>query len=164
MARRGKKIDFTSWVASINSFLPLSTGSTAALTFITAGSAASMIMRTRGNLVAFIDSTSAPGVLMDVGIGLIVMSEGQSTTVVSSPIADANAPWLYYSRFVVGHEEAVVDAIGYQGLLTYRETVDVKAMRIIRLDREVQCVVESVALGSVGGVNISLSARVLLGF
>jgi len=45
----------------------------------------------------------------------------------------------------------------------YREVIDVKAMRTIRPDREVQWVVENTSLAGALSVNISIAARFLLG-
>jgi hypothetical protein len=120
-------------------------------------------MRTRGQLVCSLDGTAAPGLLVVIGIGLIVVPQGQGTTVIWSPISDGNAPWFYFSRFVVGYEEAVTDVIDVPGLSSYRETVDSKAMRRSLPDTEVQCVVENATLNGGMNVSVSLQGRILVG-
>ncbi len=120
-------------------------------------------MRVRGEILSFMDGVHAPGVLVDMALGMIVMPEGTGTTVTSSPISDANAPWFFYHRWTLGHEEAVTDVIGVQGILFMRTTIDSKAMRILRPDREVQTVIEQVNVGSGGSTNTRMNIRVLFG-
>ncbi len=166
MARRhgAKKIAFTSWLNFQLNANGLAVGGTAASTAFIAGAQASTLMRTRGNLVAWYDGVQAPGTSTRVAVGLIVMPEGQGTTVVSSPVTDPNAPWFYYSIFTLGYEETVVDTIDIPGLTSYRETIDSKAMRIIRADREVQFVVETASvIGAGSAVNVAMDGRALVG-
>jgi len=133
------------------------------MTYLTAAVETETLMRQRGNLSCFLDTTQSPGILIDVAIGTIVMPEGQSTTVVSSPITDENAPWIFYSRFTVGYEEMVTDVVDVPQMTSYRENVDTKAMRILKPDQEIQLVIEQATLGGAGEVNLTLSDRILIG-
>ncbi len=87
------------------------------------------------------------------------MPEGQSTTVVSSPITDDSAPWLWYTRFTLGYEEMVTDVVDVPGLSSYREVIDAKAMRVLRPDREVQLVFEQASVLSANNVNVVANFR-----
>ena len=152
----------TRWDANTSgfTFAGLSAG-TSALTLVSAGIREETLLRARGQLLAYLDGIQAPGTGILVGIGLIVMPQGTSTTVTSSPISDPDAPWLYISRFFLGYEEYVTDVIDAVGAPVYRETVDNKAMRIIRSDREIQLVVENVTTFGAASVNIAFDARLL---
>ncbi len=156
------KIKNLRWSGASNTFAAFSAG-TSALAYLTAADETETLMRQRGELVASIDGLSSPGALVHIGIGTIVMPEGQSTTVVSSPITDSNAPWVYYEQFVLGYEEGVTDVIDYPGLTVFRKTIDTKAMRVLRPDREMQLVVENITLVGASSVNIALTDRILLG-
>ncbi len=164
MARRrsGRKIDFTRWTANCQSFAALSAGATAA-TYFSAGSRTETILRIRGNLLAYVDGVQAPGTQADIGVGIVKVPADQGTTVVLSPIADDTAPWLYYERFALGYEEAVVDAVGMPGLSVFRATIDIKAMRIMRPEEQLHIVVENVTILSALAVNVTVCSRALLG-
>ncbi len=125
----------TRWTLAANAFSAQGAG-TAAVNVLTAINLEETIIRMWGNLLASIDGASAPGKLVRIGVGMIVMPEGTGTTVTSSPISDAQAPWFYYSAFDLGYEEMVTDVIDVPVISAFRETIDVKAMRIIRPDRE----------------------------
>ncbi len=148
------------WGAATQTFLALSAG-TQALAFISAGTERSTLMRIRGNLIASMDGNQAPGGLIDVAVGIAVVPEGSGTTVLWSPAADSNAPWLFYDRFVVGYEEPVTDVIDIPAISGYRAKVDNKAMRILRPDVEVQIVVENTTLSGGAAINLVFSSRIL---
>ena len=119
-------------------------------------------MRTRGNLVAFVDGTQAPGVLATITVGLILVPEGTGSTVLWSPFTDADAPWFWYDTFLIGHEELVTDVLHVPVLNIYRSVIDSKAMRKVR-NREIQCVVENTTAGGAVNANIHLNFRFLSG-
>ncbi len=166
MARRrfsgGKKIHAVRWGGAVSRFGAQAAGS-AALTWITAGTLQSTLMRVRGNLAAWIDGTPVPGTEVGVTFGLIVMPEGQSTTVVSEPFVDDDAPWLYYTTFTLAYEEPVIDVVSQPWMTSFREVIDNKAMRILRPAREVQAVMTNTTQGTAGAVNLVFSARGLIG-
>ena len=163
--RAGKKIDFTSWTAFFLSINGVAAGSVAqALTALTAGTSPATILRTRGLFEVYLDGETsvAIGDLVCWVAGLIVMPEGQGTTVLSLPISDANAPWYWYATGTLSAENATEDLAG--GGQFYCEVVDSKAMRIIRPDREVQFVVEISDILLTSVVNFQFNGRTLLGF
>ena len=120
-------------------------------------------MRLRGELIAYVDGAQAPGGLVTVGIGALVVQAGSSTTVIQSPISHPAAPWFFYERFSLGYEEMVTDVIDVPGITVFRKTIDVKAMRILRPGREVQLVFEQGSLLTALSVNLEFGFRMLLG-
>jgi len=120
-------------------------------------------MRIRGELVAYIDGLQAPPALVDCAVGVHIVPGGSGTTVTAAPITDPNAPWLLYERFTLGYEEYVTDVIDNPGLTMFRKVIDVKGMRIIRPDVEMQVVFQNATLAGAASVNFSLAARVLFG-
>ncbi len=155
------KIRNKRWDGALHTFV-FSAG-TAAQTMVTSAASTDTIMRIRGELVGFLDGLSATALGVHVAIGAIVMPEGQGTTVVSSPITDAQAPWLFYEQFWIGYEEMVTDVVDVPGITSFRKTVDVKAMRILRPDRELQLVVEQATAGGASSINLQFAFRLLLG-
>ena len=119
------------------------------------------LMRTRGNLVCWVDGLEAPAVSAQIAIGMHLVPEGTGTTVTVSPFTDGAYPWFYHEIFHVGYEEMVTDVISVQELAIMRKTVDVKAMRVIRPDQEIQMVVENTTIVSALAVNIALHGRFL---
>ncbi len=121
------------------------------------------ILRVRGEIVCYLDSTITPPKLVDIAIGMALVPEGTSATVQWSPITDPQAPWFFYERFTVGYEEVVTDVIDVPGITSFRKSIDDKAMRIIRPGVEVQTVAENVTLGGAATVNIRGNVRFLFG-
>ena len=121
------------------------------------------VMRTRGNLLCWIDGLEAPAVSVLVSVGMHVVPGGTGATVLTNPFSDENADWFYYSEFVIGYEEMVTDTVDVPGLSSYRETIDTKAMRIAVPDTEVQIVMVNTTLLGAATVNLSLTGRFLLG-
>ncbi len=161
MARQAKKIDNVHWTTCFPGSSTQAAGSVAQ----TCGAAQHLpetILRTRGNLLGFMDGGPGPGTLVEVSVGLILVPEGTGTTVLWDPFGDGDAPWFYWSSFVLGNEEPVTDIYPVQGLLSYREVVDSKAMRKIR-NREIQFVVTNTTIGIAGNVNVAMSLRILNG-
>ncbi len=159
--RSGKKIDFVHWTAFQEAFLAQAAG-TAGLTAFPALHEPETLLRLRGNLLCYVDTTQAPTGLMQVALGLILVPEGTGTTVLWSPATDGDAPWIWYDIFHVGYEEAVTDVVDIPGITSYRSVIDSKAMRIVR-NQEVQLVIESVAVGSTISINAVVSGRALTG-
>ncbi len=161
--RHGKKIDSVTWDLVSLSFAALGAGSQAQ-TAISAGTTPTTLLRIRGQLLAYVDGASAPGKQAVIAVGLIVMPEGTGTTVTSSPFSDGNAPWLYHNIFRLGYEEMVTDVIDVPMVSSFRETIDNKAMRKIRPDREVQFVVENSTTQTALSANVAMDFRFLQGF
>ncbi len=118
------------------------------------------ILRTRGTLLAFVDALQAPASLAQISVGFALVPEGTGSTVLWSPLTDADAPWFYYSTFFLGYEEYVVDVIDSPVLTAYREIIDSKAMRRVR-NQEVQLVVENTTIAGAVSVNIVAAGRML---
>ena len=140
-------------------FLAFTVG-TAGATILPAAYDRETILRTRGNLVAAIDTAGVVGQNAMISVGLILVPEGTGSTVLWSPFTDSDAPWFFYSIFNLGYEEMVTDVIDVPGLTSYRETVDSKGMRRVR-NQEVQMVVENTTIGTAAAVNVSLAGRFL---
>ena len=156
-----KVIDVLRWNGS-NHFFGAQSAGAIAQTYITDG-ATETILRIRGELVCWLDSTSAPAKGLEIGIGAFVVQAGSGTTVIQKPLIDPDAPWFFYERFSIAYEEAVTDVVEVAGLSIFRKTIDNKAMRVLRPGREVQLVVENATLGMAGSSNTSFSNRTLLG-
>ncbi len=118
-------------------------------------------MRTRGEWVCGLDSTQAPGIAVLISIGLILVPEGTSTTVLWDPFNDPDAPWFWTDCATLMYDELVTDVISNQ-LAHVRRVVDSKAMRRVR-NREVQLVVTNTTFGSAAGVNLAIAGRFLAG-
>ena len=90
---------------------------------------------------------------------MLVQQAGATAT--SLPLTDGEAPFFYFAAFTMGYEEQVTDVIDVPGITSFRETIDVKAMRIIRPDQEVVVIVEQASIGSAGAINLTVDARFL---
>jgi len=134
----------------------------AASTIVIAGNTSQTIMRTRGSLVAWLNDTTAPGVHIRVGVGFLLAQSGVGTNVFSAPLDDGDAPFFWYETFSLAYEESVTDVIAVDGISSYRSEINSKAMRVLRPDQEVQCVVQQETVGSSGTINIGITARFLL--
>ena len=161
-ARPPKKIDNTIWELS-NGSGTFAAGAIA-FNFSSVGTAPTTLLRIRGEVVAYVDGASAPGKLVEVTWGIILVPEGSGTTLQFNPVTDANAPWLAYGQGFVGHEEMVVDAVGVEGLSMFRQRIDNKAMRRIRPDVEMQLVVANTTVLTASSINFAYSMRWLQGF
>ncbi len=158
--RRSPRRGDLRWVFTQLNFAAISSGGVSAQTAISAGTQPETIMRTRGELLVWIDASPAQGEVQGVGFGLIVMPEGQGTTVISSPISDGNAPFYWFEAFGLASEDTGVAR--QEGLHMLRVPIDSKAMRRVRPDKEVQLVMESVAFSGATVVNAIVSFRTLL--
>ncbi len=156
-----KVIDDTRWGGANHSFLAQGAGS-AAQTMVTDGFKET-ILRIRGEIVAYVDGASAPGKLVEVALGALIVQAGSSTGVLTKPITNSDAPWLMYERWALGYEEMVTDVIDVPGITSFRKTVDSKAMRVLREGREVQLVLEVVTISAASNVNVNFNFRMLLG-
>ena len=151
------------WLGFSSTFIAFGAGSIA-INVATATDSTDTIMRTRGNLVAFLDSVTEPGVLVQVTVGLHIVPEGTGTTILADPFGDSNAGrWFYWTAFQLGYEELVADVVDIPIISGYREVIDAKAMRIGKPDTEIQAVVTNTTLATADGVNLSLAGRILLG-
>ena len=163
MARgsHGKKIDFTDWSGFTNAFSALAIASSTSSVMRTFSSSQTL-MRTRGELLCYVDGTTVPGSSSQIAVGFLVQQTGATAT--SIPITDSQAPYFYYETFVIGYEEMVTDVIAAQGAIVIRKTIDSKAMRKVRADQEIAAVVQSSTIVGAGvTVNLSVVGRFLVG-
>jgi len=160
---RTRKIDSTRWAGFNGIFSGFGAGSVA----INFGAAVlrqhETILRTRGNIIGWMDGTQgpAPGALISIGLHLV--PEGTGTTILAEPFADDNEPWFYHDAFTLGYEEMVTDVVDVPGLSSYRAVVDSKAMRKMKSGQEIQAVVTNTTLLAAAAVNVSLNVRFLFG-
>jgi len=164
MADRGrheKKIDTVHWTGFQATSLVQSAGAVGAIV-LAAQHLPETLMRTRGELMVYKDSTAAPGELALISVGMILVPEGTGSTVLWSPFTDADAPWFWYESVHIGEEEMVTDVIDVPSLTGSRRVIDSKAMRKVR-NREVQLVVENTTLASAMAVNTAVAGRFLSG-
>ena len=156
--RSGRKADLR-WIGG-RQVISAITNTTSAVIIVSQGNTSQTIMRTRGSLLLYLNDPVAAGDVADVAVGFLVVPAGLSTTVTSSPITDPDAPWFYYDRVILGSEDTV--APDQLGLKVYRSVIDVKAMRVLRPDQEVQFVVETTNVGGTVAVNFAVAARFLI--
>ena len=129
MARRGRVIDFKTWVAIASSFQSVSTNTTLAGNGVTT-SVKSTILRCRGFVQATMDSTAQIGDVMQLTFGLgLVSSDAFAVGAISlpDPGIDVGYPWLWWGQMKLESEIAAgADTWGPQAM---RLEVDTKAMR-----------------------------------
>ncbi len=159
--RSRKKIDIVHWTYGSFSALALSAG-TVAGTVLAAQHLPETLLRTRGEILVFLDALGAPGRLVSVGVGFILVPEGTGTTVLWSPITDGDAPWFWVDYFIIGHEELVTDVVDIPEVSAARRVIDSKAMRKAR-NTEVQFVVENATVAAGAAINVAGQARFLAG-
>ena len=130
--RRGtKKIDYTHWSRLSFATLGLAAG-TVGITSIPAVHEPETLLRMRGGLTAYVDGVQTSGDSATIAVGLILVPEGTGTTVLWSPISDADAPWIWVDNFLLGVELSLSTTQLVDNLLSYRSVMDSKAMRIVR--------------------------------
>ena len=139
-----------------------SAGSVAVLV-LSAGSPAETIMRMRGEFSAWLPGASVPPKDVLVSAGLILVPEGQGSTVIWDPFNDVNAPWIWFAELTLAYQEHVVDVVDVPTMTAARVVIDNKAMRKGSPDEELQMVVTNTTLGTAGTIRWSLAGRILLG-
>ena len=157
-----KKIHTLRWESIQGASLGQAAGSVAIGAVLGAGSPAETILRLRGWVMTQFDGAKAPGVLVLVSMGMILVPEGQGSTVIWDPFNDPNAPWLWFTEVTLGYDEAVTDTIAY-GNTHQAVEIDGKAMRKGSPDEELQLVITNTTLQVASSVTTSLTARALLG-
>ncbi len=155
---RGRRRGQARWGFGSQFLSGLAAGTPQSAAIIAAGTLPSTVMRTRGEILVWMDGAPAAADAVVWAVGLIVMPEGQGTTVVSSPITDGNAPWFGFWTGTLAAEDTTLLQNGTQYA---RIPIDSKAMRILRPDREVQIVAEQSTIGGAQVININFAARFL---
>lgn len=164
MANRGRRspIDNVRWTTANASGLGISAGTTAVNIF-TAQNNRETVLRTRGHFAAWIDAAGGPGTSVIVTAGMALVPEGSGTTAAWEPFSDGDAPWFWYTEFVLAYEERVTDVVDVPGMTSFREVVDSKAMRKIPSDTEIQFVLTNTSLNGALAIDFSFNGRILLG-
>jgi len=116
----------------------------------------------RGEFLAFIDGAQAPGGLVQITAGVLLVPSQSGSTVTSDPFNEAEQNWIWYTTFMLGYEEMVTDVIAVQGALFKRVEIDNKAMRRMRAGEELQFVVHNSTIGSAMSVNSRVAIRQLV--
>ncbi len=148
------------WQLSTGLFAAQGTGSVA-LNFGVAGTLPSTLLRIRGEISGYLDAASAPGLGVEVTYGIVVVPEGQGTTVIWDPVTDDLAPWLLWGTAFLGYEEMVTDVIDVPGITSFRHMIDNKAMRRLKADTELQFVMTNTTVFTAKSVNLAYSLRFL---
>ncbi len=159
--RGGKKIDFTHWTSLTGRATAFSAG-VIAVTMAAALHEPETLLRMRGNIVAWLDAVGSTPRWVSVGVGVILVPEGTGTTVLWSPLSDPDAPWIDFAVFSLGLEHYTADVIDSPGITSFRQTVDSKAMRIVR-NQEFQFVAENSTISGASAINVEFQARALSG-
>ena len=146
------------WQFSSGSFSALAAGNTA-LQFSAVGALSTTLLRIRGEITGYVDAAQAPGGLIQVNYGIILVEDGAGTGSRWTPVDDATAPWLLYGTAILGYEEMVTDVIDVPGITSFRHVIDNKAMRVIRPDQELQFVVENTTVFTAMPLNMAYSLR-----
>ena len=156
-------IHTTRWDASTVIFSAIAAG-TQAVNVLPAGRPPETVLRTRGHGLVYVDGVQTPdGMRVLVSMGLVIVPQGQGTTVIWDPFGDPNAPWFWFHEEVLAYEEMVVDVIDSPLCTAARIEVDSKAMRKANDDEEVQFVMTNTTLGTASSVNASIAFRFLIG-
>ncbi len=152
MARRfqeKRRRNYT-WAMDTASFTAQAAGTQAAQLFATTD--VSTLMRIRGSLLSYVDTTQAPGGLSQISMGIYIVPAGSGTTVTVDPFGESSYPWLWFTSFFLGYEEYVTDVIDCPGATSFRQEIDSKSMRKLKNDEEGQIVITNTTIAG-GGVS-----------
>ena len=158
VARSSHPRDYT-WARGNFAATGLSAGSQGGTLFST--TERSTMVRLRGEVLVFIDASSAPGKLVDISMGIIKVPAGTGTTVLVDPFGEPSASWIWYDVCHLGYEEYVTDVIDSPLITACRVKIDSKAMRKLFNEEEIQFVVTNTTLATASSVNIAAGVRLL---
>ncbi len=158
--RSGRRTDYE-WTSFGTSALALAANGTAAVAFHTFLQT-NTVYRIRGELLCWLDAGQAAGDVMRVGVGIQVGMEDIDTTVLTSPLADTDVPWMwsYFGHLAAESQTAGADLAG---LSFARIPIDTKAMRRVKNQQVLQVVFETVTVGGAEVCNFAVAGRVLTG-
>ncbi len=149
--------------STVGAFFGITAGTTA-LVIASPTQFRDTIMRTRGQITAYVDGALATSKATLITIGMIVLQEGVVAAAgAPDPFSDGNADWFFYTQFLLGYEEVVVDVVDVPKITGYREVIDSKAMRKAAPDTEVALIVASDTVSGSVAANVHVSGRFLLG-
>jgi len=163
VARRasGRRTDYD-WTFSAGAALAQTTLSPAGVALFTAGNSQT-IVRTRGELLVWLDAAPAAGDLVRWAAGMHIVPPDFGSATTASPIADPNySNWFWFATGSLASEDtAVADTLGIKAT---RVIIDNKAMRRLKADEQIQIVFEQETIGTAQAVNFSANLRILTGF
>ena len=153
----GRRADLR-WTGGRQSFQALNGGTSAQGVIVTAGITSQTLMRIRGELLLIVTGAETSGDSADIGVGLLLQQAGATAT--SLPLADDEAPFIWYARHVLTTRAAAVsDALGAR---VVRTVIDNKAMRVIRPDQELVVIANNLTIAGALQVDVHVSMRFLL--
>ena len=120
------------------------------------------LIRTRGRLTGFTDTSSTPGAFGVVGLGMIVVTASAAAvgvTAIPTPLTDLGSDWLWWDSMTLGADAG--DVIGSE-ITIDRLSIDSKAMRKIGNNQVVLLVAELLTCEGTLVVNLCGSQRFLL--
>ena len=121
------------------------------------------IVRIRGNMMCWNDSTSGSGAVALVTLGMFLADAAQVTVGISAmplPFSNIGSDWIYWDQFIVGEQisnQADANDISFE-----RHIVDSKAMRKVKLNHQLQLVAELQNVEGVPVMNVCGVVRCLL--
>jgi len=163
-SRRPRGINIVRW-EGVETHVNAQAAGTVAVVLRAAESLPNTVMRTRGELCGWVVGTPplADALLCRWGMGVVCVPEGSGTTVVWSPLTDANAPWFVYASGFLGYQEPVGAAIQASAISSFRKEIDSKAMRKCPADMELQLVFENITHNGAVTIGLAFAGRILLG-
>ena len=141
------------------SALALSAGDTSAVV-ISPVTESQTIVRTRGELLCWMDGAPTPPRLIRVGIGLLVQQAGATATV--SPLTDGDAPFFWYDVVTLMSDNTAAGGAPQQPMASSRAVVDGKAMRVLRPDQDIFVVIETADVVGASASDIGFDGRFLI--
>ena len=159
---RGRKVGSVTWQGSCAG-ASIAAGSSL-LSVINIPSSSSTLLRTRGEVVASIDGPT-DGDKTCVGMGLIVVTEEQTTVGVSAvpnPLSDLDAEWIWHGFLLLMAQGATEDSNVVTNAV--RLTVDSKAMRKIKQTQDIVLITGLANQAGTPAVDIMFGIRQLFGF
>ena len=163
--RQGRVIDKVRWTGDVLVSQLAQSGGLIATNLYQFGDQedAVTVMRTRGQLLIYLDGAPAAGVAVNVGVGVHVVPKGTDTTPTLSPTSEAEGDWLVWLVCPLAYENYETDDPPGSGMTTCRLEIDSKAMRRMKPGEQLQVVVTNSTVGSAHAVNTIGQFRFLLG-
>ena len=134
-ATRQRRPDYD-WDLGAFNILAFSAGTSGGAMFIANRSLT--VVRSRGEVLTWLDATSAPGIFVQVAMGLYVVPEDSGSVVTVNPLSDTGASdFFWFDTFTLGYEEMVTDVIDIPLLTAKRSVIDAKAMRKMKSGQQI---------------------------
>ena len=163
--RHAKKIQTVHWQAGAPvNVVGIASAGISGVNLLAAQHLPETILRMRGEWMCAFNGALGTASGARLVAGMILVPDGTGSTVTWSPIADSDAPWIWYDVIHLDYQEYVVDAVQSAQASSARRLIDSKAMRVNR-NQELQFVVENEDPGTLSGqaANVLAHVRVLSG-